>query len=132
MTNNTNSVPKTRLDYLKAQFDPNSGPFLSLNGIEQLDNSGIIFSPKLCPCTHDPKHLCPCDESFMLFDPKNDGDVHFTNGFTNIPVLIIPTTVKGLDRYIVPFDQFSDQEEGQYHVRIYKNNHSISLQSPGT
>lgn len=130
MSNITNTPPKTRLDYLRQQYDPSSGPFLSESGIQELDNSGITFNTKLCPCITNPKKLCPCNSVFMLFDPKNDGDVLFTNGFTNAPVTIIPTTVNGLDRYIVPFDQFTDGGEN-FHVKIYKNIHNISLLSPG-
>jgi len=131
MSNTTNQPLKTRLDYLEAQFDPGSGPFVYKDGKEMLDNSGIHFIEKLCPCPGSSSTLCPCEPTFMLFDPKNDGDVYFTNGFNNIPVPIIPTTIAGLDRYIVPFDQFTD-EIGNFHVKIYKNNNSISLLSSET
>ena len=130
MTIGKQEPPKTRLDYLRDQFDPSSGPFLDPAGIAELDNSGIQFNETLCPCPNDPSQLCPCDSIFMLYDPKMDGDVTFANGFSNIPVIITPTTVNGLDRYIVPFDQFSDGNE-MYHVKIHKNGKSISLKSPG-
>jgi len=121
--------PNTRLDYLREQYDPEAGPFLSQDGIIELNNSGIHFVEGLCPCTDNPGKLCPCSLIFMLYDPKTDGDVTFANGFTGIPVTITPTTVNELDRYIVPFDQFSNGNE-LYYVKIYKNGKSISLKSP--